>query len=160
MSGTGGGITVLSTGGACIAPSGVQKERMQPHEIFLLPVGSDDSVAQTVPGAYICPPPQQLLIPYILRNVRLSDAPKGLKISQCTPLFQVVYRLRSGSHLFASRPSLPPPTLSLPYRIVTNLQQEYSSARYSRCRDSLSCHLYRVGITISCARLRVSLHQT
>jgi hypothetical protein len=33
-----------------------------------------------------------LLIAYLF-----PDAPHGLKISQCTPLFQVIYRLRSGA---------------------------------------------------------------
>ena len=51
MSGTGGGITVLSTGGACIAPSGVQKERMQPHEIFVVSLDSGDCSEQASPGA-------------------------------------------------------------------------------------------------------------
>jgi methylthioribulose 1-phosphate dehydratase/enolase-phosphatase E1 len=49
VSGTGGGITVLSTGGACIAPSSVQKERMQPHEIFLVDLASGDCIPQ--PGS-------------------------------------------------------------------------------------------------------------
>jgi hypothetical protein len=38
---------VLSTGGACIAPSGVQKERMQAHEIFVVSLDSSSSAAQT-----------------------------------------------------------------------------------------------------------------
>jgi methylthioribulose-1-phosphate dehydratase len=48
VSGTGGGISVLSTGGACIAPSGVQKERMLPHEIFVLSLSS--GVPLAMPG--------------------------------------------------------------------------------------------------------------
>ena len=56
VSGTGGGISVMSTGGVCIAPSGVQKERMQPHEIFTVPFPSCDCVAEAVAGAAPAPP--------------------------------------------------------------------------------------------------------
>ena len=46
VSGTGGGISVLSSGGACIAPSAVQKERMQPQDIFVVAdIRSDCSLA-------------------------------------------------------------------------------------------------------------------
>ena len=48
VSGTGGGISVLSSGGACIAPSGVQKERMLPHEIFVMSLSS--GVPLAMPG--------------------------------------------------------------------------------------------------------------
>ncbi len=124
VSGTGGGITVLSTGGACIAPSGVQKERMQPHEIFVVPLAlcsGGDSVTQGAAGAASLsidfyhfvrkqgfpfpppPPPLPLSFPSppfsSLPPLRSLD-PKGLKISQCTPLFQVIYRLRSGLQPF------------------------------------------------------------
>jgi hypothetical protein len=70
VSGTGGGITVLSTGGACIAPSGVQKERMQPQEIFLVDLGSGDCVAQS--GS---------------NSLKLNNAPQILLISSSLPFY-------------------------------------------------------------------------
>ena len=49
-----------------MAPSGVQKERLQPEDIFVLNPDGDEVVV---------PPPQ-----------------KNLKKSQCTPLFMLAYK--------------------------------------------------------------------
>ena len=68
VSGTGGGISIRDPTDAdrvYIAPSGVQKERMVPDDMFLL----------RLDGTVI-------------------SAPQGLKPSQCTPLFLHAYRLR------------------------------------------------------------------
>ncbi|KAG7299159.1 hypothetical protein JYU34_017699 [Plutella xylostella] len=66
VTGTGGGISIKDGDKIYIAPSGVQKERMQPDDLFV----------QTIDGADLeLPPPE-----------------KKLKKSQCTPLFMVAYR--------------------------------------------------------------------
>eukprot|EP00164_Ancoracysta_twista_P007857 GFYU01011245.1.p1 GENE.GFYU01011245.1~~GFYU01011245.1.p1 ORF type:complete len:273 (-),score=99.06 GFYU01011245.1:115-858(-) len=66
VTGTGGGISMKLGKDIYIAPSGVQKERMQPVDMFIL----DESEAVQ------------------------WNPPKPLKQSQCTPLFFNAYRLR------------------------------------------------------------------
>jgi hypothetical protein len=165
----------LSTGGACIAPSGVQKERMQPHEIFVVPLAlcsGGDSVTQGAAGAASLsidfyhfvrkqgfpfpppPPPLPLSFPSppfsSLPPLRSLD-PKGLKISQCTPLFQVIYRLRSGLQPFQT-------TLN-PYRMYRFVAFEASSCAYrSGRRYSFTRHLHRTCVAVPCEWLGVSLH--
>eukprot|EP00128_Syssomonas_multiformis_P013869 Colp12_sorted_trinity150504_noHs@14679 len=70
VTGTGGGISMKYNGSYYIAPSGVQKERMEPEDIFVTTV--DDGVDLK------CPPPC-----------------KGYKKSQCTPLFMNAYLMRN-----------------------------------------------------------------
>ncbi|XP_037296292.1 probable methylthioribulose-1-phosphate dehydratase isoform X1 [Manduca sexta] len=73
VTGTGGGISIKE-GWYCyrdniyIAPSGVQKERMQPNDLFVQTIDDVDLEL---------PPPE-----------------KKLKKSQCTPLFMLAYRMR------------------------------------------------------------------
>lgn len=68
VTGTGGGISIKLDHEIYIAPSGVQKERIQPDELFV----------QTIDNVDIsCPP-----------------AAKKLKKSQCTPLFMNAYTMR------------------------------------------------------------------
>ncbi|EGD81048.1 APAF1 interacting protein [Salpingoeca rosetta] len=65
--GTGGGFSMKQDGKIYIAPSGVQKERIQPEDIFV--TDGEGTVLETPP------------------------AEKNLKMSECTPLFMNAYRL-------------------------------------------------------------------
>lgn len=69
VTGTGGGISVKRGDHIYIAPSGVQKERIQPEDMFVCDVDERDISS---------PPPW-----------------KRLKKSQCTPLFMNAYNMRS-----------------------------------------------------------------
>ncbi|XP_060521967.1 probable methylthioribulose-1-phosphate dehydratase isoform X2 [Cylas formicarius] len=69
VTGTGGGISIKNGEKIYIAPSGVQKERLQPDDMFV----------QNINGVDLeLPPPE-----------------KKLKKSQCTPLFMCAYTRRS-----------------------------------------------------------------
>ncbi|KAJ3235205.1 hypothetical protein HDU81_000724 [Chytriomyces hyalinus] len=69
VTGTGGGITIKQDNHIYIAPSGVQKERIKPEDLFILSP---------------------------TREIIRSPAPsKGWKMSQCTPLFFNAYDMRS-----------------------------------------------------------------
>ncbi|KAM9652534.1 methylthioribulose-1-phosphate dehydratase isoform 1-T1 [Morphnus guianensis] len=68
VTGTGGGISLKHGNEIYIAPSGVQKERIQPEDMFVCDMNEQD-----ISG----PPPQ-----------------KKLKKSQCTPLFMNAYTMR------------------------------------------------------------------
>ena len=82
VSGTGGGISIRSAEGIYIAPSGVQKERMRPEDIYLL----------------------ELLDEKNLDEVKVVRAPAdaSLKISECRPLFYNAYRLRGAGAVLHS----------------------------------------------------------
>ena len=74
VSGTGGGLSMRAAGGAVVmAPSGVQKERMTPDDMFVL--NADDGSVRTPPTPR--PPP--------------APAPK---LSECAPLFMAAYEMR------------------------------------------------------------------
>ncbi|XP_012377658.1 methylthioribulose-1-phosphate dehydratase isoform X1 [Dasypus novemcinctus] len=68
VTGTGGGISLKHGNEIYIAPSGVQKERIQPEDMFICDINEQDVSA---------PPPY-----------------KNLKKSQCTPLFMNAYTMR------------------------------------------------------------------
>lgn len=69
MSGTGGGISMQAGGGAIVmAPSGVQKERMEPRDMFVL-----DTQGNVLHTPEARPPPY-----------------KPPKLSECAPLFSAV----------------------------------------------------------------------
>ncbi|XP_060227984.1 methylthioribulose-1-phosphate dehydratase isoform X2 [Meriones unguiculatus] len=68
VTGTGGGISLKHGNEIYIAPSGVQKERIQPEDMFICDINEQD----------ISGPP----------------ASKKLKKSQCTPLFMNAYTMR------------------------------------------------------------------
>jgi len=74
VSGTGGGMSVRSRGRIYVAPSGVQKERIQRADIFEL-----DEEGRT-----------------------LVAPPGGLKISACLPLFMHAYRMRGAGAVLHS----------------------------------------------------------
>jgi methylthioribulose-1-phosphate dehydratase len=65
-SGTGGGISVKEGGRIYMAPSGVQKERLRPEDIFVL---NGDGGIEEEPGG-------------------------GTQLSQCAPLFMHAYKMR------------------------------------------------------------------
>lgn len=67
VTGTGGGISMRQGGDVYIAPSGVQKERIQPDDMFVY--NEDGSVEKSHP-----------------------HPSKGFKPSQCTPLFFAAYK--------------------------------------------------------------------
>ncbi|XP_063980361.1 probable methylthioribulose-1-phosphate dehydratase [Diachasmimorpha longicaudata] len=69
VTGTGGGISIKHGNEIYIAPSGVQKERISPEDMFV----------QDMDGRDISAPP----------------AEKGFKKSQCTPLFMCAYTARN-----------------------------------------------------------------
>ncbi|MFN7954563.1 MAG: methylthioribulose 1-phosphate dehydratase [bacterium] len=75
VSGTGGGISVKQDGRIYMAPSGVQKERIQPQDLFTV----DEQ------GAVLSRP-----------------ADEALKLSECAPLFLNAYRLRGAGAVLHS----------------------------------------------------------
>ncbi len=79
VSGTGGGISIRAAEGIYMAPSGVQKERMKPEDIYLL---RGDELDQAV----------------VLRAPRDPD----LKISECQPLFYSAFRQRGAGAVIHS----------------------------------------------------------
>ncbi len=72
VSGTGGGISIRGNRGIYMAPSGGQKERLAPEDVYLLDANSLHSCV-------------------VLR----APADLGLKISECQPLFYNAYHLRN-----------------------------------------------------------------
>ncbi|XP_078540439.1 methylthioribulose-1-phosphate dehydratase isoform X2 [Lissotriton helveticus] len=68
VTGTGGGISIKLGDEIYIAPSGVQKERMEPEDLFVCDMEERD----------LCCPPEY----------------KNLRKSQCTPLFMNAYTMR------------------------------------------------------------------
>jgi methylthioribulose-1-phosphate dehydratase len=79
VSGTGGGMSIRDkdTGEIYVAPSGVQKERIKPEEIFVLDKDGKLVVYPEIPG-------------------------KKLKLSECTPLFEACYDLRDAGAVIHS----------------------------------------------------------
>jgi len=75
VSGTGGGISIREGGRVYMAPSGVQKERLQPHNLFVL--DEDEAVLET-------------------------PAEDGYKLSACAPLFFNAFRLREAGAVLHS----------------------------------------------------------
>jgi len=76
VTGTGGGISIKYGKDIFIAPSGVQKERIQSKDIFVI----------DAEGCVISSP----------------DPEKNLKISECTPLFMNAYNLRDAGAVIHS----------------------------------------------------------
>jgi methylthioribulose-1-phosphate dehydratase len=74
--GTGGGVSIRHRDKIYIAPSGVQKERIEPEDLFV----------QTIDGVDIETPLPE----------------KHLKKSQCTPLFMNAYQLRNAGAVIHS----------------------------------------------------------
>jgi len=119
VTGTGGGISIKLGDKVYIAPSGVQKERIQPEDLFV----------QTLQGDDIKSPP----------------AEKRLKKSQCTPLFMNAYTMRgAGAVIHSHSKEAVIATLLTPGREfrVSNLEmikgiRKDSSGAYYRYDDTL-----------------------
>lgn len=80
VTGTGGGISVRSPdqyGHIYVAPSGVQKERIEPQDLFVLSSDGEKLLTGPVPE-------------------------RRLKMSECTPLFMNAYRLRAAGAVIHS----------------------------------------------------------
>ncbi|WVR03923.1 methylthioribulose-1-phosphate dehydratase [Kwoniella sp. DSM 27419] len=77
VTGTGGGISIRHGEHVYLAPSGVQKERIKPEHIFVLPF-AQSSVPK--PGSQ--------------RDFIRIPSKKGLKESACTPLFWNAFTMR------------------------------------------------------------------
>ncbi|WVW80012.1 methylthioribulose-1-phosphate dehydratase [Kwoniella bestiolae CBS 10118] len=77
VTGTGGGISIRQGEHVYLAPSGVQKERIKPEHIFVLPF-AQSSVPK--PGSK--------------RDFLRIPSKKGLSESQCTPLFWNAFTMR------------------------------------------------------------------
>lgn len=86
VTGTGGGTSIRKDGLIYLAPSGVQKELIQPKDIFVL---EDPSAKEVANGK-----PQQRVshkdLPYLRRPTQFSP-------SACTPLFMAAFRLRGAN---------------------------------------------------------------
>ncbi|GLC57171.1 hypothetical protein PLESTB_001194900 [Pleodorina starrii] len=80
VSGTGGGISVKAGDQIVMAPSGVQKERMQPDDMFVL-----DSKGDVIHTPAAKPPPN-----------------RPPKLSECSPLFMAAYELRNAGAVIHS----------------------------------------------------------
>lgn len=76
VTGTGGGISIKYEDKIYIAPSGVQKERILPEDLFV----------QNIQG----------------KDLELPPAEKNLKKSQCTPLFMCAYKERNAGAVIHS----------------------------------------------------------
>lgn len=79
VSGTGGGISIRDERGVWMAPSGVQKERIAPEDVFLLADGVWD-------------------------RAEVVEAPTNpkLRISECQPLFFNAFRMRDAGAVIHS----------------------------------------------------------
>jgi methylthioribulose-1-phosphate dehydratase len=82
VSGTGGGISIRGPEGIYMAPSGVQKERLRPEDIYLLDERALDDADDAV--------------------VKCAPADPSLKISECRPLFYNAFRLRGAGAVMHS----------------------------------------------------------
>lgn len=84
VSGTGGGIAIRDEYGIRVAPSGVQKERLRPEDIFLI----DGDAALDPSGIRI--------------EVLESPMNERLKLSECLPLFLNAFRTRGAGAVLHS----------------------------------------------------------
>ncbi|XP_021366470.1 methylthioribulose-1-phosphate dehydratase-like [Mizuhopecten yessoensis] len=74
MMGSGGSLSIKYGQEIYITPSGVQKERVQPEDLFV----------QTVDG----------------EDISVPQSTKGLRKSQCSPVFLSIYRLKAPGAVF------------------------------------------------------------
>ncbi|XP_071525515.1 methylthioribulose-1-phosphate dehydratase isoform X2 [Panulirus ornatus] len=76
VSGTGGGISIKDGDKIFVAPSGVQKERLKPDDMFILNVDGEE--------------------------IEAPHPDRKLKKSQCTPLFMLAYKIRGAGAVIHS----------------------------------------------------------
>ncbi|XP_060013715.1 methylthioribulose-1-phosphate dehydratase isoform X2 [Lagenorhynchus albirostris] len=128
VTGTGGGISLKHGNEIYIAPSGVQKERIQPEDLFVCDINEKD----------ISGPP-----PY-----------KNLKKSQCTPLFMNAYTMRgAGAVIHTHSKAAVMATLLFPGRefkithqeMIKGIKKCISGGYYSWLKyfpfDEENCHI-------------------
>ncbi|KAJ3139311.1 hypothetical protein HDU90_000677 [Geranomyces variabilis] len=118
VTGTGGGISIRNADGIYIAPSGVQKERIQPTDLYVL--------AASAPYAIIHSPPPQL---------RLTP-------SQCTPLFLAAYEARAAGaciHTHSQNAVMATLLFPGPYFAITH-QEMIKGIRKGSSTEA--CHFY------------------
>lgn len=105
VTGTGGGISIKLDDEIYIAPSGVQKERIQPDDLFIQNIEGDD--LQTPPDY------------------------KKLTKSQCTPLFMLAYKERNaGAVIHTHSPAAVMATLLWPGKEFRITHQEMIKGIY------------------------------
>jgi methylthioribulose-1-phosphate dehydratase len=82
VSGTGGGISIRDAEGVWMAPSGVQKERIDPADVWLLGPSADG----------------------VWDRVEVLERPRdaSLRLSECQPLFFNAYRMRDAGAVLHS----------------------------------------------------------
>jgi len=76
VSGTGGGISIRDGERVFVAPSGVQKERLSPEDLFV--------------------------VDYETGDILSAPADEGLRLSACTPLFMNAFRIRGAGAVMHS----------------------------------------------------------
>lgn len=76
VTGTGGGISIRLNDDIYVAPSGVQKERLKPEHLFVIDIN------------------------HTIKCSPMADL--RLKLSQCTPLFLICYKLRNAGAVIHS----------------------------------------------------------
>ncbi|KAL4613445.1 methylthioribulose-1-phosphate dehydratase [Arapaima gigas] len=120
VTGTGGGISIRRGNEIYVAPSGVQKERIQPEDMFVCDMEEKD----------LCTPPSF----------------KKLRKSQCTPLFMNAYTMRDAQAVIHTHSKAAVmATLLFPgkeFRIthqemIKGIQKGNSGMSYSRYDDTL-----------------------
>ena len=101
VTGTGGGVAMIHEGAYYLAPSGVQKERIQPDDLFVLrdPTADEVDAARRAAAESAEPfPPAALSLPLLPGRPMVtlcSPAPsKRYNASQCTPLFFAAFDAR------------------------------------------------------------------
>ncbi|KAM8894608.1 methylthioribulose-1-phosphate dehydratase [Spinachia spinachia] len=111
VTGTGGGISLRRGDQIYIAPSGVQKERIQPEDMFVCDVAERD---------ISCPP-----------------AWKNLRKSQCTPLFMNAYTMRGAQAVIHTHSKAAVmATLLYPGKEFTITHQEMIKGIRKDCSDT------------------------
>lgn len=93
VTGTGGGISMRLGNEIFVAPSGVQKERIQADDIFVIAECEDAECTEALPGGLD------------VKNAKLVSMPANTaikKISECTPLFMNAYRMRNAGAVLHS----------------------------------------------------------
>lgn len=130
-----------------LAPSGVQKERIQTKEIFVaeFPTGQDSTTVVVTPSALM-----SLLFAYAIfrgsfhRNQfyltgEFQYQPEGLKCTECYSLFMSAYKLRgAGAVIHSHSQNAFMATIMYPGKefVVTHMEMIKVSSTFSTCRNS------------------------
>jgi methylthioribulose-1-phosphate dehydratase len=98
VTGTGGGVSIATPTHEFLAPSGVQKERLAPGDLFVAarnPNGSILTNCSTAPSQEPAPPVRADDDP--TRGSVYVRTPAHLKPSACTPLFRAAFARGAGA---------------------------------------------------------------